>query len=134
MTTDELKKQGRGGGIVTFDFQSFAGAYIEDLRRTLSEMPIEELEKLHHEVVSAIRNDATIHFIGNGGSAATPSHSAGDWSKELRVRTLCHVDNVASLTAFANDASFDQVFVSKLLPDNYIGIQHLPWWGPLKVS
>ena len=26
MTTDELKKQGRGGGIVTFDFQSFAGA------------------------------------------------------------------------------------------------------------
>ena len=74
MTTDELKKQGRGGGIVTFDFQSFAGAYIEDLRRTLSEMPIEELEKLHREVVSAIRNDATIHFIGNGGSAATPSH------------------------------------------------------------
>ena len=62
-------------------------------------MPIEELEKLHREVVSAIRNDATIHFIGNGGSAATPSHSAGDWSKELRVRTLCHVDNVASLTA-----------------------------------
>ena len=46
MTTDELKKQGRGGGIVTFDFQSFAGAYIEDLRRTLSEMPIEELEKI----------------------------------------------------------------------------------------
>ena len=30
------------------------------------------------------------------------------------MRTLCHVDNVASLTAFANDASFDQVFVGQL--------------------
>jgi D-sedoheptulose 7-phosphate isomerase len=114
MTIDELKKQGRGGGDVTFDFQSFAESYIEDLRRTLSEMPIEELEKLHREVDSAIRNDSTIHFIGNGGSAATPSHSAGDWSKELRVRTLCHVDNVASLTAFANDVSYDEVFVGQL--------------------
>ena len=35
------------GRDVTSDFQLFAEAYIEDLRRTLSEMPIEELEKLH---------------------------------------------------------------------------------------
>ena len=54
MTTDELKKQGRGGGIVTFDFQSFAGAYIEDLRRTLSEMPIEELEKLRAQPMDVL--------------------------------------------------------------------------------
>ena len=52
--------------------------------------------------------------MGNGGSAATPSHSAGDWSKELRVRTISHVDNVASLTAFANDVSYEDVFVGQL--------------------
>ena len=30
------------------------------------------------------------------------------------MRTLCHVDNVASLTAFANDVSYDDVFVGQL--------------------
>ena len=99
---------------MTSDFQLFAEAYIEDLRRTLSEMPIEELEKLHREVVSAIRNDATIHFIGNGGSAATPSHSAGDWSKELSVRTISHTDNIASMTAWANDTDYSNIFVGQL--------------------
>ena len=52
--------------------------------------------------------------MGNGGSAATPSHSAGDWSKELRVRTISHVDKAASLTAFANDVSYDDVVVGQL--------------------
>lgn len=97
-----------------FDFQDFAGGYLEDLQRTLEELSRDDLESLYHEVVSAIGRDATIHFVGNGGSAATPSHSAGDWSKELRVRTISHVDNVASLTAFANDVSYEDVFVGQL--------------------
>ena len=95
-----------------FDFQDFAGGYLRDLQRTLEDLSRDDLESLYHEVVSAIGRDATIHFVGNGGSAATPSHSAGDWSKELRVRTISHVDNAASLTAFANDVSYEDVFLS----------------------
>ena len=53
-------------------------------------------------------------IFGNGGSAATPSHSAGDWSKELRVRTIAHTDNIASFTAWANDEGYDNVFVQAL--------------------
>lgn len=59
-------------------------------------------------------SDGTIHFIGNGGSAATPSHSAGDWSKELGVKTICHTDNIASLTAWANDTGYGNVFAGSL--------------------
>ena len=56
----------------------------------------------------------TIHFIGNGGSAGTPSHSAGDWSKELSVATICHTDNASGMTAWANDTSYEDIFANQL--------------------
>ena len=114
MGIDALKKARSHQPFVDFDFQDFAGGYLRDLQRTLEDLSRDDLESLYHEVVSAIGRDATIHFVGNGGSAATPSHSAGDWSKELRVRTISHVDNAASLTAFANDVSYEDVFVGQL--------------------
>lgn len=114
MSTDELKNTALDRKMVEFNFKAFADAYIDDLTKTLSDLPRSSLEDLHNEVMRAIGRDATIHFVGNGGSAATPSHSAGDWSKELRIRTISHVDNVASLTAFANDVSYDEVFVGQL--------------------
>ena len=43
-----------------------------------------------------------------------PSHSAGDWSKELSLRTISHVDNSPALTAWANDTDFENVFVGQL--------------------
>ena len=65
-------------------------------------------------VEQAHESGACIHFIGNGGSAATPSHSAGDWSKELSIRTISHTDNVASMTAWANDTDYSNIFVGQL--------------------
>ena len=56
----------------------------------------------------------TIHFIGNGGSAGPPSHSAGDWSKEIEARTFCLSDNTAALTAWANDTDYSAVFSSQI--------------------
>ena len=53
-------------------------------------------------------------MIGNGGSAATPSHSAGDWSKELGIPTIAHTDNISSLTAWANDTDYANVFAGQL--------------------
>ncbi|MGA2286546.1 MAG: SIS domain-containing protein, partial [Dehalococcoidia bacterium] len=58
--------------------------------------------------------------LGNGGSAATASHAATDWLKPNRrdnlggVSTASLVDNVALLTAWANDTSFDNVFAAQL--------------------
>ena len=58
--------------------------------------------------------DSTVNFIGNGGSAATPSHSAGDWSKELGIKTISHSDNISSFSAWANDEGYSHVFVGQL--------------------
>ena len=80
----------------------------------IGNLPIAQIEEFWHLVEDARDSGATVHFIGNGGSTATPSHSAGDWSKELSLRTISHSDNASSLTAWANDTEYDNVFVGQL--------------------
>lgn len=60
-----------------------------------------------------------IYFIGNGGSAATASHFANDlaigtrsWTCPFRVMSL--TDNVALLSALANDYGYDGIFAAQL--------------------
>ena len=97
-----------------FDFDSFAEDYLDDLKRTLSEVSKSQIESLWNEINTVSGNGGTIHMIGNGGSAATPSHSAGDWSKELGIPTIAHTDNISSLTAWANDTEYANVFSGQL--------------------
>jgi len=78
----------------------FAQDYLADLKVALDLL---DLGQIHAFTVAV-----------EGGSAGTPSHSAGDWSKELTLPTLCHVDNVSGLTAWANDTDYDNVFVGAL--------------------
>jgi len=97
-----------------FDFTDFAESYASSLVETIEKLPMSEIEKFWILVEDARKDGRTVHFIGNGGSAGTPSHSAGDWSKELSLRTISHTDNASSLTAWANDSEFDNVFVGQL--------------------
>ena len=46
--------------------------------------------------------------------ADDPSHSAGDFSKELNARVLCLSDNTPALTAWSNDTSYDNSFQGQL--------------------
>ena len=55
----------------------------------------------------------TIFFIGNGGSAGIASHMAADACKNGGLRALAFND-VAMMTATANDLAFDQVFALPL--------------------
>ena len=99
---------------MSFDFEEFANSYISDLKRTLSELPMGPISSFWRMVEEVRSSGGSVHFIGNGGSAATPSHSAGDWSKELSLRTISHTDNTSSLTAWANDTDYSNIFVGQL--------------------
>ena len=101
-------------GDMGFDFEEFADSYISELKMALDSLPRGPLEQFWQMVKQAQESNSCIHFIGNGGSAATPSHSAGDWSKELSIKTISHTDNVASMTAWANDTDYSNVFVGQL--------------------
>lgn len=61
-----------------------------------------------------------IFIVGNGGSASTASHMMNDLSKftrcegRPRIRAIALTDNVPLMTAYANDQSYDDVFVEQL--------------------
>lgn len=101
-------------GSDVFSLDSFVHTYLHDLKLAIDSISTSDIEGLISRVIFTRDKGGSIHFIGNGGSAATPSHSAGDWSKELRVRTIAHTDNIASFTAWANDEGYEQVFVQAL--------------------
>jgi D-sedoheptulose 7-phosphate isomerase len=62
----------------------------------------------------------TLFFFGNGGSASTASHFVVDIGKATirgdhrRFRCVALVDNVETLTAWANDAEYSRVFAEPL--------------------
>jgi D-sedoheptulose 7-phosphate isomerase len=68
----------------------------------------------------AFERGAQIVTCGNGGSAYAASHYITDWNKMVNLATgrqfrgisLC--DNIGIVTAFANDVSYDDVFVGQL--------------------
>ena len=99
---------------MSFDFKEFAEDYASSLVEAIGNLPMSQIGEFWLLVEDARKSGSTVHFIGNGGSAGTPSHSAGDWSKELSLRTISHSDNASSLTAWANDTDYANVFVGQL--------------------
>jgi len=63
--------------------------------------------------------------MGNGGSAATASHFVCDINKgvslklQKKFKVLCLNDNIPIMLAYANDISYDSVFIEQL--KNFIG-------------
>lgn len=95
-------------------------AYFAKLKDTLDAMSRRELDDLAEILVRARKEGRRVYTLGNGGSAATAAHFAADFNKGLsygrkeRFRFICLADNVAGLTALANDVSYEDVFVEPL--------------------
>lgn len=101
-----------------------ASSYLSRLSRKLETIDHEQLESALDLLLRVYANDKRVYVMGNGGSAATAAHFVCDLGKTvsgpgqsgLRIHALA--DNVASLTAWANDASYDLVFASQIA--NYV--------------
>lgn len=97
----------------------FADSYIKYLRDVLANINCNEVSQFIHTLLDARERSATIFFIGNGGSAATASHFANDLSigtyeYKKPFRAISLTDNMAILTALANDCGYEDVFVRQL--------------------
>ncbi|MCG9910774.1 MAG: SIS domain-containing protein [Flavobacteriales bacterium] len=94
--------------------------YLNLLKSTLDKLSAENLEKVTEAFLETYQNGGTFYVFGNGGSAATASHMAGDFVKgassglENRFRFICLNDNMSALMAIANDISYDDVFMEQL--------------------
>lgn len=82
-------------------------------------MDYQSIERMAQVILKARETENTVFFIGNGGSAATASHFANDLaigtrSRNKKFKALSLTDNVAAMTAIANDWSYEELFVKQL--------------------
>ena len=98
-----------------------AKRYFDELQRVLVSFPTDGVDQIAAVLVKAHRSERTVFLCGNGGSAALASHFACDLGKGTaycnggkRFRVLSLTDNLPTLTAWANDSSYEDIFSEQL--------------------
>jgi D-sedoheptulose 7-phosphate isomerase len=94
--------------------------YLSELASVLQKLDVTQLDGFLQLLDSAREDGRQIFIFGNGGSGANASHITGDlvkgasYGKEKRFKVLCLNDNDAGVLAYANDVSYDEVFLEQL--------------------
>lgn len=102
------------------DYKKDITAYFRKLKETIDNVSIVDLDNLMNVLVNAKEADKMIFIMGNGGSSATASHYVCDFNKgvsmnqERKFKFVCLNDNIPSLMAYANDFSFEDIFINQL--------------------
>lgn len=101
------------------DPQAFAAAYAAHLADLLKNLDFGAVANFTQLVLRARVEGKRIFFVGNGGSAATASHFANDFAigtrcPERPFKAISLTDNVAAMTAIANDEGYEELFVKQL--------------------
>ena len=95
--------------------------YLDRLGGILSELDEKEIDAIANVFKDAYDEQRTIFLLGNGGSAATASHLAGDLNKgaclgaEKKFRVLSLTDCQPWILALANDLDYASIFVEQLM-------------------
>ncbi|MEO8025407.1 MAG: SIS domain-containing protein [Bryobacteraceae bacterium] len=98
----------------------FPAQYRDELVRALHAIDAEKVQQAIDWMREARDAGGTIYTAGNGGSAATASHFVCDmvkgasYKRAKRFKMMALVDNMATLTAYANDVHYNEVFAEQL--------------------
>lgn len=101
---------------------SFVQQYRSELINALSLVDVPTVEKIISVLGQARDEGRQIFVCGNGGSAASASHFTCDMVKGAsfmkdparRLKIMALTDMMPTMTAYANDVSYDAVFVEPL--------------------
>jgi D-sedoheptulose 7-phosphate isomerase len=98
------------------DGAGYADGYLRYLTEVLEKVDRDSIAAFAEALLAARERDARIFFLGNGGSAATASHWVNDLTRwrGRPFRALSLTENVALLTAVANDFGYEHVFRQQL--------------------
>ena len=94
--------------------------YLTSLQACIDNLDRAEIESFMKVLLEARDNGKQIFIMGNGGSASTASHFCCDFNKGMsyqqdkKFKMICLNDNVATMLAYANDVSYENVFVEQL--------------------
>jgi len=107
--------------------QEFIDKYLEETEEIIKNLDRAEIAKFIDILFGAWKNNKKVITMGNGGSASTASHIAGDLLKTVvndssmkdigqtkGFRALCLNDNQPALTAWINDSGWDKAYSGML--------------------
>jgi len=99
----------------------FAQRYLDELGGVLKGLDTAAVDRAVARLCKARDDGSTIFACGNGGSASIVSHmvadvvKGGSYGKKTRpFRMMSLADSIATVTAYANDVSYEAVFVEQL--------------------
>ena len=94
--------------------------YLLSVQAVLARLDHAIVDRMVEVVWRGYEEGRTLFLFGNGGSAALASHFACDIGKgtiagkRKRLKTVALTDNVALITAWANDKAYDTIFAEQL--------------------
>ena len=98
----------------------FLSRYLSGLSELFEHLDREAFGNLVTLLDQTRENQASIYIFGNGGSAATASHFVCDLNKgasygrKKKFNVVCLNDNTYVTMAYANDVSYEEIFVEQL--------------------
>ena len=102
------------------DDRGFAQAYLDDLAALLPRLDAEDVGRAIQRLRQARDQGRCVYICGNGGSASIASQmvvdivKGGSYEKAKRFKMIGLNDSIATVTAYANDVSYEAVFVEQL--------------------
>jgi D-sedoheptulose 7-phosphate isomerase len=102
------------------DFKNKTKEYYKRLNDALQHLNYDEINDAMNAILNHYKDGTTIYVFGNGGSAATASHMMIDFNKgagslvKKQFDFVCLNENIPTLTAIANDISYDDIFSYQL--------------------
>lgn len=95
-------------------------SYTGGIKQAIQGLPLSELERVILRLEEARWKGQRVFTCGNGGSAVTAVHFAADLQKgavaegKPVIDSECLCDNMARFSAWANDTSYEDVFVGAM--------------------
>lgn len=96
--------------------------YLARIQQEIGRLDTTAIDELAEAIYERYLSGRFVYIIGNGGSAANASHlcedlgksSVVDFENQKRLKVLSLTDNTPYILAWANDTSFDRIFVEQL--------------------
>jgi D-sedoheptulose 7-phosphate isomerase len=100
--------------------QNNINSYLTKLQAAIDNLNRDEIETFINLLIQKRNENKQIFIMGNGGSATTAGHFFCDYNKGLsyqkdkKFKMICLNDNIATMLAYANDISYEDIFVEQL--------------------
>ena len=89
---------------------SHVSQYLIETATIVGLLDQQEIEDVAAGLISLRNRNGRLFMVGLGGSAANCSHAVNDFRKLCGIEAYSPVDNVAELTARANDEGWEGIF------------------------